>query len=84
MSTQRMEEVLARLYADQEERERYLRDPAGYAGDCGLDDEERRALVALDRTGLVMAARSYAAKRAGHAARRRPAWGERLRALLRG
>jgi hypothetical protein len=84
MSEQRMEEVLAGLYADATERERFLRDPGQYAAACGLDEDERRALVGIDRTGLDMAARSYAAKRAAHAAPRRPAWRQRLRWLLRG
>ena len=69
MSTPALETFLARLYTDAPFREAFLRDPSGVAAGAGLDSQDCAALAAIDRTGLRMAATSYAAKRAGHAER---------------
>ena len=44
-------------------RRGFTEDPRAVAAAAGLDAEEVDALVAIDRTGLELAARSYAAKR---------------------
>jgi hypothetical protein len=63
MTSPAFEAFLARVYVDGEFRERFLRDPYGEATGAGLSETESRALERIDRTGLVMAARSYSAKR---------------------
>jgi hypothetical protein len=63
MTTPRFERFLAGLYADDEFRRRFLADPRACAAAAGLAPEEIDALVRIDRTGLELAARSYAAKR---------------------
>lgn len=75
MSGPRLEAFLARLYTDAELRARFLADPAREAERAGFGADEREALAAIDRDGLVLAAESFAAKRAGRARRswwRRP------------
>jgi hypothetical protein len=59
------EAFLVRLYVDSVARERFLRDPRGEAtvADTPLTADEVEALVRIDRTGLELAAASYAAKR---------------------
>jgi hypothetical protein len=76
-----LEAFLARLYVDPELRRRFLEDPAGVAAGAGLAPAEQAALAAIDRQGLGLAARSFAAKRASAppAPRRRRRW---LRTLL--
>jgi hypothetical protein len=44
-------------------RARFLADPEAEARRAGLTPEQCRALAAIDRTGLEMAARSFARKR---------------------
>jgi hypothetical protein len=61
------EEVLARLYSDRDFMERFVADPAGELAVYGLTVEERDDLSAIDRTGLLMAAKSYERKRSKHA-----------------
>lgn len=74
MSSRRFEALLARLYTDDGFRRRFLADPRTTAGDAGLDGAEVEALVAIDRVGLELAARSFAHKRAARRPRRRPWW----------
>jgi len=71
VSSPALEAFLARLYTDDDARKRFLADVRGEAGRAGLSDAEADALAAIDRTGLRMAAASYAHKRAQH--RRPPA-----------
>lgn len=78
MSSPQFEAFLARLYSDQDFLNEFLRAPEGTAAHSGLDPRERRAAAAIDRAGLLMAARSYALKRARRSESRR--W----LALLRG
>jgi hypothetical protein len=65
MSTAGVEHFLARLYTDATLRDRFLADPAATmsAEDAPLTPGERDALVLIDRDGLQLAARSFAAKR---------------------
>jgi tripartite-type tricarboxylate transporter receptor subunit TctC len=65
------EGFLARLYTDARLRQQFLIQPEAVARGAGLDDEAVQALVRVDREGLVLAARSFAAKRAAHGAKRR-------------
>jgi uncharacterized protein len=71
MSSARLEAFLARLYTDEAALADFLAAPAASAGAAGLDAEEIAALSAIDRDGLVMAARSFRAKRQGRSKRRR-------------
>jgi len=73
MSAERLEAFLALLYTDAAARRAFLNDPRGVAAGAGLDPPEIDALAAIDRVGLELAAKSFAAKRA--AQERRPqAW----------
>jgi hypothetical protein len=67
MSSPALEACLARLYADKAALARFLDDPDAVLRASGLDPGEQAALAAIDRTGLIMAARSFAAKRSGRA-----------------
>ncbi len=69
MSSPALESLLAKLYTDAEARARFLADMRREAERAGLSEAEAIALVDIDRTGLQMAAASYAHKRAQH---RRP------------
>lgn len=71
MSRPAFEAFLARLYVDAELRAAFLADPAGVARAAALTEEEVAALAAIDRHGLVLAANSFAHKRAAKG--RRPA-----------
>ncbi len=64
MSTATLEMTLAQLYTDDEFRERFLQNPADAIAPIALSDAERSALVSIDRDGLMLAAASYARKRA--------------------
>ena len=66
MSSPALESFLAKLYTDEETRARFLADTRGEAGRAGLSEAEAAALGEIDRTGLQMAAASYAHKRAQH------------------
>jgi hypothetical protein len=68
------EAFLARIYTDAGARARFLEDPRGEARRAGLDPRDQDALAGVDRIGLEMAARSFAAKRAAAGPRRRPWW----------
>jgi len=72
LSAQGLETALARLYTDPDFRDRFLQAPESALSDQDLSAGERDDLLALDRAGLVMAARSYQHKRQG---RRKPAEG---------
>ena len=61
------EAFLARIYVDGPTRERFLADPTGEALRAGLSRGEAEALARVDRAGLLMAADSFAAKRARQA-----------------
>jgi hypothetical protein len=69
MSSAALETFLATLYTDADARGRFLADMRGEAERAGLDAADVAALVDIDRTGLRMAAASYAHKREQH---RRP------------
>ncbi|MBV8089231.1 MAG: hypothetical protein JO139_06590 [Alphaproteobacteria bacterium] len=71
MSSPRLEEFLCRLYTDEKALDAFLRAPIESARAAGLDGAEATALADIDRTGLIMAAASFRArrKRRGH---RRP------------
>jgi hypothetical protein len=70
MSAQPFETFLARLYSDREFREHFLESPEQVVEAAGLDEQERRALLDIDKPGLRMAARSYEFKRAGRRSHR--------------
>jgi len=76
MSSPVLEAFLARLYADEAVLARFLDDPGAVLAVSGLDPAEQAALAAIDRAGLIMAARSFAAKRSAHA---KPRPGGRVR-----
>jgi hypothetical protein len=71
VSSPALEACLARLYADEAALARFLADPDAVLAASGLDPAERAALAAIDRNGLVMASRSFRAKRSGRAKPRR-------------
>jgi len=70
MSSLRFETFLARLYSDRDYRRRFLDSPEAMAASAGLDEQEQRAALEIDKPGLLMAARSYELKRAGRRSRR--------------
>jgi hypothetical protein len=63
VSSPRVEAFLARIYVDARSRARFLVDPRGEALRAGLSPEEGAALAGIDRTGLALAAESFARKR---------------------
>jgi hypothetical protein len=81
VSAPAMERLLARLYTDAALRRRFVAEPLEVARQAGLDAAEARAFAAIDREGLVLAARSYAHKRAGRA--RAGGIGKRLLGAMR-
>lgn len=66
MSHVSLEMYLARLYTDAVARECFLADPQAAARAAGVSDEDVVALMQIDRSGLRMAAASYARKREQH------------------
>ena len=64
-----LEVFLAQLYTDPELRARFLQDPAGVTQEARLSERDCTALLQLDRTGLQLAARSFAHKRRAKTAR---------------
>lgn len=66
MTTPAFETFLARLYTDDQLRARFLHNPERTAREAGLNDSEVAALQSIDREGLALASRSFAAKRAKH------------------
>ena len=69
MSSPRFETFLARLYSDREFLAHFMRSPASVTREAGLDVREQQAALAIDRAGLLMAARSYELKRGGRSPR---------------
>jgi hypothetical protein len=63
VTTPAFEAFLAKLYVDREARAEFLADPRAAARRAGLSEAECEALVAIDRTGLDMAAFSFERKR---------------------
>jgi len=59
----RLEALLARIYVDEPLRASLLTAPEEFAHRHHLNAEEAAALASIDRTGLAMAARSFARKR---------------------
>ena len=80
MTTPTFETFLARIYTDADLRRRFLDDPQETARTAGLSPEECASVVALDRTGLKLAAKVFAKKRARL---KRPSLGTLLSRLLR-
>ncbi len=78
MSHVSMEAYLARLYTDAVTRECFLSDPEAAARAAGVSDEDIAALMRIDRSGLRMAAASYARKREQRC-RQRPTLAEQFR-----
>ncbi len=83
MSAAAVEELLARLYTDAVLREKFLYDAERTIADLTLTDNERRAMLEMDRAGLAMAADSYAAKRGQHRSAKAPRWRTIMTRLLR-
>ena len=79
MSSPQVETFLARLYSDAAFLNRFLACADQAMAEAALEDRERAAASNIDRVGLMMAARSYQAKRQGHSKRRRPFWRRALR-----
>lgn len=73
MNARALEAFLARLYTDDALRGSFLAAPAAVAREAGLDEEAVRALARIDREGLMLAACSFARKRATHSGKRRAA-----------
>jgi hypothetical protein len=72
MSARGLEIELARLYADPKYLAAFLENPERALEQADLDAVERKALVEIERAGLVMAANSYAAKRKAYTRRKKP------------
>ena len=72
MNAAALEAFLARLYTDDALRAAFLAAPEGVVQAAGLDAPTQAAALAIDRDGLVLAAHSYASKRAAHAGQRAP------------
>jgi hypothetical protein len=70
MSAPEVETTLARLYTDEGFRRAFLDDPLTGLNGLDLSREEKAALAAMDRAGLVMAAASYRHKQALRASKR--------------
>jgi hypothetical protein len=64
LSAADFEAFLARIYVDSEARVKFLANPRGEAQRAGLSEAECTALEDIDRTGLELAATSFARKRA--------------------
>jgi putative modified peptide len=73
-SARASEDLLARLFTDEEFRARFKQDPQGVGRELGLDEAALAALEQTDWVGLDLAARSYSHKRATYAARKRRWW----------
>jgi len=63
MSAARLEAFLAKIYVDEDSRERFLADPRGEAAKAGLNEQEIGALEKIDRAGLILTAQSLQKKR---------------------
>jgi hypothetical protein len=80
MSAPAFEAFLARLYTDSGARRDFLDAPRGAAARAGLEPGEIDLVIAIDRVGLELAARSFERKRAARPPRR-ASWRRRLVAL---
>ena len=69
MSSAQLEAFLARLYTDEAWRNKFLADPEAAARAAGFTEADVQALVAIDRTGLHMAVKSFTHKREARAPR---------------
>ena len=58
MSSARLEAFLAKIYVDEQARERFLAAPRQEAVRAGLTEEEIVAVERIDRVGLELTARS--------------------------
>ena len=74
MNSPRFEAFLARLYVEDDLRERFLAEPRAVALAAGLNAQEAAAIADIDRMGLHVAAESFAAKRRQKAALKPPGW----------
>jgi hypothetical protein len=63
MIAARLEAFLAKIYVEEDSRERFLVDPRGEAAKAGLNEREIAALEKIDRAGLILTARSLRKKR---------------------
>ena len=63
MSASRFEGFLARIYVDEEAREKFLADPRGEALKAGLTAGEVEAVASIDRVGLGLLTKSLERKR---------------------
>jgi hypothetical protein len=63
MSESRLEAFLAKIYTDQNVRERFLIDPRNEAAQAGLTPGEIESLVNIDRVGLQLFAASLERKK---------------------
>ena len=63
MSSERLEAFLAKIYVDEDSRERFLADPRGEAAKAGLGEREIEALEKIDRAGLILTSQSIQKKR---------------------
>jgi hypothetical protein len=66
MGAREFETVLARLYVDAPFRRRFLIAPEAALAEADLSEKEKAAFLRIDRAGLLLAAGSYARKRADH------------------
>ncbi len=69
MSSPALERFLAKIYVDSDARARFLAAPLEETARAGLSPAECHALASIDRTGLELAARSFAHKRAARRSR---------------
>ena len=74
MSSPALQGFLARLYTDEPTLAEFLQRPAEIARAAGLSDAEVLALEGADHVGLVMAAKSFRAKRQRRRNHRRLFW----------
>jgi hypothetical protein len=63
VTTAKIEIFLARLYADEDFLARFLRDVPGVLAGEKLTEPQRKELAEIDRSQLILAARSYRSKR---------------------
>jgi hypothetical protein len=80
MSSPQFEAFLARLYCDRDFLEAFMRESESVLKEAGLSEREKQAAIDIDRAGLLMAARSFEAKR--RARRRNPSVFERISGFL--
>ena len=66
MNDSRLETFLARIYVDQQAREKFLADPRGEATKAGLTAQEVEDVIKIDRDGLELFAHSLERKRQRH------------------